>query len=56
MQVAQFRRENERLTATLAMLTLPEADRLALAEEYQRRSKAAFAPADLTPVSSSTRS
>lgn len=45
MQIAQFRRENERLTAMLAMLTLPESDRLALAAEYQRRSEAAFAPA-----------
>jgi integrase len=44
MQTSQFRRENDRLATVIEMLTLPEADRLALAEEYQARSEAAFAP------------
>ena len=45
MQVTLFRRDNERLAAIVAMLTLPEGDRQAMADEYQRRSEAAFAPA-----------
>ena len=45
MQPSQFRRENDRLATMLQMLTLPEADRVALAEEYAARSEAAFAPA-----------
>ncbi|EYD73848.1 Integrase-like protein [Rubellimicrobium mesophilum DSM 19309] len=45
MQTSQFRRENDRLATVIEMLTLPEADRLALAAEYRVRSEAAFAPA-----------
>ncbi|HVG48191.1 MAG TPA: tyrosine-type recombinase/integrase [Rubellimicrobium sp.] len=44
MQTSQFRRENDRLATVVQMLTMPEADRLALAAEYQARSEAAFAP------------
>lgn len=44
MQTSQFRRENERLATVVQMLTMPEADRQALAAEYQVRSEAAFAP------------
>jgi integrase len=45
MQPSQFRRENDRLATMLQMLTLPEADRMALADEYAARSEAAFTPA-----------
>ena len=41
MQINQFRRENERLAATLAMLTLREQEQQLLVVEYQRRSKRA---------------
>jgi integrase len=44
MQTSQFRRVNDRLATVIEMLTRPEADRLALAAEYQARSEAAFAP------------